>query len=134
MGAWWTELRRRSLGCRVAFLAAALALLWLAVAPLACGRGGWIGLLAAGLAAAVCGGGSAAALAVSQRWRGPVWGWYGLLGAMALRTGAPLVFVVIVRLFGGVLDQVGFIYYIVLFYLTALALEVPLSIPNELPG
>ena len=64
---------------------------------------------------------------------GPV---VGLLLAMAMRTGVPLLFVMLIQLHGGVLKGAGLVYYVVLFYLLSLGVEVPLSIArgNQRPG
>jgi hypothetical protein len=45
-----------------------------------------------------------------------------------MRMGVPLLFVLAIQLHGGVLTRAGVVYYVVLFYLLALVVEVPLSI------
>ena len=67
----WATIRNWGLGGRAAVVAAVLLLLYAAVAPWAYWLSGGAGLLAAGIAAAVCLLGAVAALFLSHRFRGP---------------------------------------------------------------
>jgi len=53
----------------------------------------------------------------------------GLLLPMAVRFGAPLMAALAVRLRGPGLAEAGFAYYLIGFYLLALAVETPLTLP-----
>jgi hypothetical protein len=127
------------LAIRELTLLLALVSAWVLVAPLSFWLGGMLGIAAAAMAAAVCLAAAAAALAIgelSELSSGPM---VGLLLAMAVRSGFPLLFAVVVHLHGGVLKAAGLVYDVVLFYLLALAVEVPLSLPRgqglgERPG
>ena len=47
---------------------------------------------------------------------------------MAVRTGLPLVLAVVMRLVDGPLVKAGGVYYLLSFYLAALAVEMPMSL------
>jgi hypothetical protein len=129
MRPWYLQLRAGTLALRETVLSSALLVAWLVVAPLSFWLHGVLGLAAASLAAVVCLTGAAAALAIGElsgALAGPL---VGLLLAMGMRTGVPLLFVVVLQLTGGVLKGAGLVYYVVLFYVLALGVEVPLSLP-----
>ena len=94
------------------------------------GRNGTTGLVAASLAAGVCLASAATALATSHWVGGLVNGVAGMLLPMMVRTAPPLLLAMIVRLRGPGLVEAGFVYYLVGFYLLALAVEVPMSLPH----
>ncbi len=136
MRSWYLQIRGGSLALREAVLLLALWIAWLVVAPVSFWLHGSLGLAAAALAAVVCLAAAAAALAIGELSGLSAGSIVGLLSAMAMRTGVPLMFVMLIQLHGGVLKGTGLVYYVVLFYLLALGVEVPLSFPrgNNRPG
>ena len=90
---------------------------------------GVMGLLAAGTAAAVCLIGAIGALIASDHFRGPSRALHGLAWSMAARTGLPLLLALVLRLQRGALFKAGAVYYVLVFYFVALAVEMPLSLP-----
>jgi hypothetical protein len=127
------SLRSLSLPWREAILAVSLLLLWAVVAPLAYGLAGIAGLAAAAASAAVCLAAFSMALALSHVLRDPALATAAVVLAMATRTGIPLLFALATRLHGGVCWEAGAIYYLMVFYLAALAVELPLSLPRQRP-
>jgi hypothetical protein len=125
---WYFQVCSGSLFLRETVLLSALLVSWLVVAPISFWLCGLLGVAAATVAAAVCLAAAAAALAVGELFGPGVGAVVGLLLAMAMRTGVPLLFVILSQLHGGVLKPAGLIYDVVLFYFLALAVEVPLSI------
>ena len=93
------------------------------------GKGDAAGVVAVSLAAGVCLASAAVALLISQRLRDPASGLAGVLLPMAARTGVPLLLAVFGRIAGGGLVEAGLVYYLVAFYMLALAIEVPMSLP-----
>jgi len=130
MRSWYLQLRRGSLALRETALLLALLLAWLVVAPLSFWLHGGLGLATAALGALVCRAAAAAALAIGELAGLSAGSIVGLLSAMALRTGVPLLFAIMMQFHGGVLKGAVLVYYVVLFYLAALAVEVPLSLPR----
>ena len=93
------------------------------------------GLLAAGVPAAVCLIGAIAALTISYSVRGPNRALLGLVLPMTVRTGLPLVLAIVMRRVDGPLVNAGGVYYLLVFYLAALAVEMPLSLGSvKTPG
>ena len=121
-------------GSRLAAVTAILTILYALTAAAAYGYQGGPGLLAAGVPAAVCLVGAIAALAVSYSVRGPNRAVLGLVLPMAIRTGLPLVLAVAMRLVDGPLVKAGGVYYLLSFYLVALAVEMPLSLGSVKPA
>jgi hypothetical protein len=115
----------------MALLTAVMLSLLAATAPLACWHGGVMGLLAAGSAAGVCLIGAIGALIASDRFRGPTRALHGLAWSMAARTGLPLLWAIAVRFQEGGLFKAGGVYYLLVFYFAALAIEIPLSLRSE---
>ena len=93
-------------------------------------RGSTGGIAAATLAAGVCLASASAALLMSRWLHNPANGVAGMLLPMVARTGLPLLLALIVRLRGQGLVEAGLVYYLVGFYLLALAVEVPMSLPR----
>jgi len=127
---WLQNSRDFNLPAREALLAISVVLLYGLAAPLAYWLGGAASLLAATGAGAVCLLASALALALSTLLRRPALAFYGLLAAMAVRTGIPLLCALVIRLHGTPLAENGFIYYLVVFYLVTLGIETSLSLPR----
>jgi hypothetical protein len=120
----------RRLVVRATILAGILLVVLAAVAPVALHLRGGLGVLTAAVAAAVCLIGADLALGISALFHGPRHVWGSLLGSMAARSGAPLIVGVGVHLYGGPLAEAGFLYYLLVFYLVALAVETYLSLPR----
>ena len=138
MGSRLAKVRNLGLSGRAMVLTAVMLLLGAAVAPLAWWHSGAVGLLAAGSSAMVCWIGALGALVVNDHCRGPSRALHGLAGSIALRTGLPLLLALAMRFHGGALLKAGGVYYLLVFYLAALAVETPLSLPagkeTNLPG
>ncbi len=129
MGSRLAKVRNLGLSGRAMVLTAVMLLLGAAVAPLAWWHSGAVGLLAAGSSAMVCWIGALGALVVNDHCRGPSRALHGLAGSIALRTGLPLLLALAMRFHGGALLKAGGVYYLLVFYLAALAVETPLSLP-----
>jgi len=109
------------------FVLGAAVLICLAIiGPAAYFRSGAAGLAAAGGAALACGAGAGVALFASLRLRGAPHLVTALAIGMFARMGIPLVAILAVQLLGGALAQVGFMYYVLMFYLVTLAVETAL--------
>jgi len=85
---------------------------------------------AMGLAAAVCLTGAILALAASHLLQGPALGLAGILVSMLVRTGLPIVLLASIHLMGGLCNWPRLVYYFLFFYLLALVIETPLSLPS----
>lgn len=129
IGYWICSLPSRSLLARLIVLAAVMLAAYGGVLCVVAGHGDTAGMVAASLAAGVCLASAAAALLISQRLRDPANGLAGILLPMATRTGVPLLLAMLIRFRGGGLVEAGLLYYLVGFYLLALAVEVPMSLP-----
>jgi hypothetical protein len=118
----------RSLPARLAVLAAVMlvaygGVVWLTVDSPA-------GMAAVSLAAGVCLASAAAALLISA-WLGTAAnGAAAMVLPMMVRAGLPLVLAVLVRLRGRGLVEASFVYYLIGFYLLALMVELPMSLPR----
>jgi hypothetical protein len=127
---WISGLPDRSLSVRVAALTAVMAAAYGCALCAAVGSGGQAGIVAASLAGGVCLASAAAALVISHLLRAPAKGVAAILLPMAVRTGLPLLVVLIVRSGGQGLVEAGLAYYLMGFYLLALAVEIPMSLPR----
>lgn len=94
---------------------------------------GPLGVVAASLAAGVCFLSAVTALLMSRCLQGPAGGIAAMLLPTVARTAPPLMLAVVVRLLGRPLVETGFVYYLVGFYLLALAVELPMSLPRIRP-
>jgi hypothetical protein len=92
-------------------------------------HGGADAVAAATLAAFLCWTGGTSALVLGGMLRGPQLALYALLTGLFVRMGIPLAFGFAIQLRGGPLVEVGFIYYLLIFYLISLAVETWLSLP-----
>ncbi len=115
----------------MAVVTALMLFLYAAIAPVAWWHDGVMGLLASGGAAAVCLIGAVGALIASDHFRGPACALHGLACSMAARTGLPLLLVLVLGLQQGSLVKAGAVYYVLVFYLVAMAVEIPLSLPSH---
>ena len=107
----------------LAVLAGVLTALGVVVAPLAYLLGGGQGLAAAALAWAVALAGGLAALVVSLTLRHPKLVVQQTLLAMGLRTALPLAICLVLIVRESPLVEAGVVYYVLLFYLTALTVD-----------
>jgi hypothetical protein len=124
------NLHTLGLGRRLALITAVMLLLYAAMAPIAFWYGGALGVTAAGLSASVCLVGALGALVASDHFRGPSRALYAMACSMALRSGLPLVLATALLLQKGDLFKAGGVHYLLVFYLAALAVETPLSLPG----
>ena len=69
-----------------------------------------------------------AALVLNDHFREPSRALHGLVFSMAARTGLPLILAVAVHFQDGTLGKAGLLYYLVVFYLISLGIEMPLSL------
>ena len=125
------RLRNLGLGARVALVTSVMLLLFVATVPIAWWHDGGMGLLASAAAATVCLVGALGALIASDHFRGPSRALHGLAWSMAARTGLPLLWAVVLSLQQGGLAKAGAVYYVLVFYFVALAVETPLSLRPE---
>jgi hypothetical protein len=124
------QLSKKGLALRLVLLSTGLFLPG-AVAVLAVARyGGASGIKALLLALGVCWASATVALILSHVFYKAHALLGGLLMPMAVRMGWPLTVAVIVCFRNRGLVEAGFIYYLLMSYLLALALEVPLSLPR----
>jgi hypothetical protein len=130
LGRWISGLPNRTLPVRVAALTAVMAAAYGGALFAAVGKGGHAGVVAASLTGGVCLASAVAALLMSHLLRGPANGVAAMLLPMVVRTGLPLLLVLIVRSGGQGLVEAGFVYYLMGFYLLALAVEIPMSLPR----
>jgi hypothetical protein len=129
MAEWFTNLRRKGLAARATALTGVLLVFGVVGFVIAYLVRGWALVGMAAAAWGVCWFSSLLALGLSDCLRGPKLALHGMLAAMAARTGLPLGFLLALRFWGGGLSANGIIYYLACFYLMALAVEVPLSLP-----
>ena len=128
---WETRIRRLaggSLVSRALLLLLAFAVLWLLIAPLAWFLDGSLGLLASGLAVAVCLLAGWLALMVTTLLAPPQSPVAHVGVGMAVRMSLPLaVCLLIVRRPGG-LNDAGFAWYLIIAFLLGLLLETAMSV------
>jgi hypothetical protein len=111
-----------------AILIVAVLALFVPVSVFAFLRYGWMGVIAAAVAAAVCWLAATLALAIVVLFRGPKHGVSGILGSMLIRMALPLVAGTVLSRQGGPLAEAGVFGLIVIFYLFTLAIETWLSV------
>ncbi len=129
---WITALRHRSLAVQLVVLLLAILSAYAGTFFVAIQRGA-AGVVAASLAAVVCLASSSVALAMSRGVFGPSNGLGVTILSTIARTVPPLMLALIVRLRGQALVETGFVYYLVGFYLLALIVELPMSLPRTGP-
>ena len=118
---------------RIAALFAAVAVAYLALAPVAWAIGNVTGLLASAVAAALCLAGATLALLVNYILRGPNLALQNLLLGMLLRMGVPLMLGLMLHTRVDLLAAGGMLYYLVGFYFVTLTVETVLTLPGLLP-
>jgi hypothetical protein len=82
------------------------------------------------MALVICLVGASVALAASILLRGAAMGFAGILVSMTVRTGFPIVVLTLIHLQDGLRKQPAVVYYFLFFYLLALMIETPLSLPG----
>ena len=105
-------------------------LLFLGVLLVALRDGGSVGFVAVGVAGGICWGSASGAMLMSRYLQSLGATLAVILVPMALRTGVPLLLALAIRLRGQGLVDAGLVYYLLVFYLVAMAVEVPLSLPR----
>ncbi len=111
------------LAARLGWLLLVVTAVYAVLAPVAFYLRGGAGIWAASAATAVCLAGCVVAMLVSDRFSGPDHALVGVLGAMLVRMGVPLVFCVLVYARGGELVAAGALFYLLVVYLATLAVE-----------
>jgi hypothetical protein len=130
IGRFIGDLRNRSLATRLSLLGAGLLAPYAVGLAVAVRCSGAAGLAALSVAAAGCLVSATAAMILSYCLQTPATAMAAALLSMAVRTGLPLIVALVVRLGGPSLVEAGFVYYLLVFYVLALAIEVPLSLPR----
>jgi hypothetical protein len=130
LGCWIAGWPNRSLPTRLVALTAVMLAAYGSASVVVVTKGGAMGLAAMSLAAGVCLASAGAALLLSHSLRDPASGVAGVLLPMMVRTGLPLLLAIIIRIRGQGLVEAGLVYYLVGFYLLALAVEIPMSLPS----
>ena len=126
---WLSNLRNRSIAARATMLGAVVLAALAAAAPVAIRLGGFLALAAAAMAAVLCLAGAAVALGIVDRFRTPSNMLAALWIGMVIRTGVPFAVGMAIHLHDGPLAQAGLLWYLLLFYLIALAVGTFLSLP-----
>ena len=125
-----SALTSRGLMAKATVLTAVMLLAYAVVFFVAAELGGVVGIVAVSLASGVCLASALTALLMSHTVFGPLGGVAGMLLPTFARTAPPLILAMLVRLRGQALVETGFVYYLVGFYLLALAVELPMSLPR----
>jgi hypothetical protein len=100
------------------------------IGPLGYWAYGWPGVWAVLSAAALCGSTGIAAFWVGRHFLAHGHAIGGVLGAMAIRMGIPLVICLALAVRGNADSMAGFVYYLLAFYLGTLAVETWYSLPS----
>jgi hypothetical protein len=130
----WTKLARLSLAAQGALVSGAVAGVWVALAPAAYRVSGTGGLVASAAGAGVCLLGAHLALALSALFHGRSGHVTVLAPAMLARTLVPLVIGVVLHVQVPSLATSGMVFYLLVFYLVALATETVLLIAKIPPA
>ncbi len=122
------RLRDLRFPARALLFSAAVAVMWLVVAPVAWCASGWDGVGASLAAAVVCWLPALISLGMAEFLRGPylLAGW---LGGMAIRLAVPLACALVVHSRGGWLAEAGLLYYLAALYPLTLLVETLFSLP-----
>jgi hypothetical protein len=129
----WNKLRRLGLAAQLAAVSATIAGAWSLTAPVAYAVSGIDGLLAAAAAAGVCWLGAALALAAGRLFHGPSAALYAMTIGMLARTFLPLALGVVLQLNVPRLAENGMIFYLLIFYAVAMAVETTLTLSQIAP-
>ena len=113
---------------RSALYLGAMALVWLAVAPIAYSLVGRDGVLAATVACGICVGSGLLALALGGLLQGPAMVLYGMLIGMFVRMALPLLVGGLIQWRGGILADAGLLWYLTAFYFVTLAIDTVLMV------
>lgn len=123
------DLRNRSATVRIAALTIVVFVVFGVVGPVAFHIGDMIALAAAAVAAGLCLIGASAALMITRVLSGPNLALIAMMTSMMARMTIPLAFGTALHLLGGPLAKAGLLYYLLVFYPVALAVETMLSLP-----
>jgi len=129
MVTWLANLRNPGVAVRATILGVVVLAAFGATAPVAIRLGGPLALAAAAMAAVLCLAGATVALVIVDRFRTPSGALAALWVGMVIRTGVPFTVGMAIHLHGGPLAQAGLLWYLLLFYLIALAVGTFLSLP-----
>lgn len=124
---------RLGLPGQCALLAAVTLAVYLVAAPIGYSLKGADGCLAAAVAAGLTLFGTETALVATRRARGPSAALRGMLVGMMLRLGVPLFGSLAIKIRGGAALEGGALYYLIVFYLVTLAIEIALEV-CRIPG
>ena len=122
-GNWIARLQASGVGGQLALLVLPVAVVLVAVLPLALLLDGRPGAIAAVSAAVVCLVPSAIVLSIAAQLHGPHKGLLALTVGMITRLGLALTACVVVQARGGALAETGFAFYVVAFYMVTLAAD-----------
>lgn len=125
---WSAKVERSGLVTRATLLFGALLIAATLVAPIAYGTGGAEGFAAVTVALTVCLATGVISLLTAALFRGDRFALQRLLLGMFLRMGIPLGFCAVVHLRGGMLADVGIVYYVLVFYAVMLLVETALDV------
>ncbi len=120
------RLARIGLAARLGLVSAILLVTWLLLAPWAYYTAGNLGMAACGAAAGIVWLGAAIALPIASLLAGPATAVFGVTLAMFARAAVPLAAGVTLHFQSPALAQAGLIYYLLVFYMVALATETAL--------
>jgi hypothetical protein len=107
---------------------------WFVLAPLAFAISGYAGMIAAAVGGLVCLAGAELALALASLFRGPAAAMYALAVGMLARTIVPMLLGVALHLSVPRLAAAGMIFYLLIFYVVALATETVLLVAKIPPA
>lgn len=128
-GKWMTALGRLGPWSRAGCLVSVILAVYAVAGTFAYWRDGRIGLIAATTAAAVCLIGALAALCAARFFSAPSYALHQLASGMLFRTGLPLAVGLVCHVAFKQLAAVGFLFYLLAFYLVMLAFETVLTLP-----
>ncbi len=128
------HLARLGILAQAGLVAGVVVVAWLPVAPVAYAISGSTGVIAAAVAAGVCLVGAEFALIATLPFAGTSAAMYSLTVGMLARTLIPLVSGVVLHLRVPLLAGAGMIFYLLVFYMIALATETVLMIAKIPPS
>jgi hypothetical protein len=128
------QLARLGLFAQAGVVAGVVLAAWLLVAAVAFAISGSAGMIAAAVGGLVCLVGAEIALALAALFRGPAAAMYSLAVAMLARTIVSMVFGVALHLAVPMLAAAGMIFYLLIFYVVALATETVLMVAKVAPS
>lgn len=124
------KLGRLGPSSQAALVCGVVTALWLLAAPVAYNRTGLDGLFAAAIAGGITMLGATLALVLNSVFRTPATAMHAMALSMLARTMLPLGLGVVLHFNVPALATAGMIYYLLVFYLAALALDTTLSLAH----